>query len=66
MRAGDGLTAGFDVQLAVERVDVPLHGAHGDGQRLRDLLVGMPRHDQPQHFEFALAQRLDLLSALPR
>jgi hypothetical protein len=26
----------------------------------------MPRHDQPQHFEFALAQRLDLLSALPR
>src|SRR5437764_4810256 len=52
-----GLVPALYLELAVDRVDIPLHGTHRNHQSVRNLSIGVARHNQPQHLQLAFAQR---------
>jgi hypothetical protein len=56
---GNSFTAIAHAELAVDVLEVGLHGVDGDAQRLRDLPIGQAFGEQMQNFKFALAQRLN-------
>jgi hypothetical protein len=58
-RPGDGLGAVGHLQLAEQVAEVALDGVQGDHQLLGDGPVGRTGGQQPEHFQFAGAQRLD-------
>src|SRR5207248_1095378 len=55
--ACNGLRPALYLELAVDRVDIPLHGTHRNHQSVRNLSIGVARHNQPQHLQLAFAQR---------
>ena len=46
-------------ELAIDALDVGSGGAGGDDQFLRDFRDGQVGDQEPQHLEFALAERLN-------
>ena len=57
--ASDGFGAAFGLQFGEDAQVVPLDRAKRDDQFLGDLLVGKPLRNEAQHFEFAIAQRVN-------
>jgi hypothetical protein len=55
--ARDGAETAPHLQLAVDVMQVPLHGEHTQEELHRDLLVREPLGQQTQHFPLPLAQR---------
>ena len=47
------------LELAQNVRHVPLDGILADGKLSGDLFVGVTARDQTQHFQFALAQRIN-------
>ena len=56
--AGDGLGAGMDVEFAVDVARVRFDRVQREVEAGGDLGVGQAAGDEPQDFEFAIAQRL--------
>ena len=51
------------MELGVHAAEMLGDGFGADVERLRDLLVGLPLGDQPQHLAFAFRQRLEQVNA---
>ena len=51
-RLGDRFAPSVDIEFPVERHGALLDRRGGDEQLAGDLLVGQPRGQQPEHFEF--------------
>src|SRR5215211_5996433 len=58
-RAADGLAPVWDVELAVDRLEMRLDGVDRDEQLGRDLLVGHHRRQEAEHRGLPLGERLD-------
>ena len=57
---GNGLSSAVSIEFEENVVQVLLNRADADEKRLRDLAVGRPIGDQPQHFKLTLAQRFEV------
>jgi hypothetical protein len=66
VRAGDGLGALVDAELAVHAGRVALDGAERDIEPLGDLVVGQALGNERQHLVLAVAQWLDERGGRPR
>ncbi len=64
--SGYGLRPALDLELAVDRVDIPFHRTHCNHQSVRNFTIGVARDDQPQHLQLAFASSCALPSSARR
>ena len=56
-RARDRVEAGLRLELTHDAVEMPLDGPDGDDERVRDVLVGPTRRQQPQDLQLTRGHR---------